>query len=439
MIADVGPLAAAGVLSIVLARAVGPSANGDYALLATIVNVAVLVFSLGLAAGITYEVSRAGWPIGRAFPESYAAALVLGLAAVAAALLFYVIAGDSVLRSFDLPIYVVAVAAIPAFLAAQFASAILLGSDSYEGYAALQLTTSAVTLFVAAGLAIPYGLDGAIVGFAAASVATATTGAILLRRKAARAPAPLRHVERPLRNALHFGLPGWLGNIFQQANYRLDVIILAAYASSAEVGVYSVALTLTSIAWVLPHGLQTVLFPRTANLGAATELGEVTADESDAAVTRGTRHGVLLLLPAGLIVSALIALVPLVYGSSFDQSVALGFILLPGVLALGAGKVLATVVAGRGAPRYNLYTSIITVVITLGLYFTLIPAYGEWGAAIGSSLSYLVTAVISAYFFRRVLRIPLSAALVPTGADLRNYPEALAALRTHLRARRQAV
>ena len=135
------------------------------------------------------------------------------------------------------------------------------------------------------------------------------------------------------------------------------MIILAAYASTAEVGVYSVALTVTSLAWVLPHALQTVIFPRTANLDAAAQAGELSAEESDAAVTRATRHSVLLLIPSGMIVLVLLALVPLVYGRKFDETVVLGLVLLPGVLALGTGKVLGSVVAGRGWPRYNLYTA----------------------------------------------------------------------------------
>jgi O-antigen/teichoic acid export membrane protein len=179
-----------------------------------------------------------------------------------------------------------------------------------------------------------------------------------------------------------------------------------------------------------------VIFPRTASLDAATDSGELSQAESDAAVTRGVRHSVLLLVPAGLIVAALLGIVPLVYGSSFDRTVGLGFVLLPGVLALGVGKVLASVVAGRGGVRYNLYNSAVVAAVTLALYFTLIPAYHDWGAAIASSISYLASAVISAVFFRRVLDIPLSAALIPTTADLRNYPEALDALRAHLRSRR---
>jgi O-antigen/teichoic acid export membrane protein len=290
-----------------------------------------------------------------------------------------------------------------------------------------------VTLFGAAVLAIPFELAGAVAGFAAAGVITAAVGALLLRGRDDPRGEP---DPQPLRRALRFGLFAWAGNLLQQVNYRFDVLILAGFATASDVGIYSVALTLTGVAWVLPHGLQMVIFPRTASLDAAATSGELSAEESDFAVARGVRHSVLLLLPAGLIVAALLLLVPLVYGSSFDKTVWLGFVLLPGVLALGVGKVLGSVVAGRGAPRYNLYTAAVVAALTLVLYFTLIPAYEEWGAAAASSISYLATAVISALFFRRVLGIPLSAALIPTRADLRNYPEALDALRAHLRSRR---
>jgi O-antigen/teichoic acid export membrane protein len=431
VIADVGPLVAAGVLSVVLARVIGPSGNGAFALLITLVSFTVLVCSLGLASGLTYEVSR-GWSARRAFVESYRVAAGLGLVGAGAGLGFYLLTRHSVFDSVDLPLAVVALTTVPALMATQFAISILLGRDRYEGYMTIQLTTAGVLVVVAAGLAIPFELSGAVAGLAASGWITALGGALLLSRPDERA----KRSEGRLRPAFRFGLLAWAGNLLQQVNYRFDLLILGAYAAASDVGVYSVALTLTGVAWVLPHGLQMVIFPRTARLDADAGAGELSAEDSDAAVARGVRHSVLLLLPAGLIVAALLALVPLVYGSKFHETVGLGFVLLPGVLALGVGKVLGSVVAGRGMPRYNLYTAAVVAAVTLALYFTLIPAYDEWGAAVASSISYLATAVISAVFFRRVLDIPLSAALIPTSADLRNYPEAIDALRAHLRARR---
>ena len=433
VLADIGPLVAAGVLSIVLGRVIGPSGNGEFAVLLTLASFVVLVFSLGLSTGLTYEVSR-GWRARDAFAASYRLAAGLGVLGAAAGFGFYLLTRHSIFDSVELSLAVVTLTTVPAMMAVQFASSILLGRDRYEGYMALQLTTAAVLLFAASGLALAFELPGAVAGLAASGWITAAVGALLLSRLDGRATHPAQGGR--MRHAFRFGLLAWGGNLLQQVNYRFDLLILAAYATASDVGVYSVALTLTGIAWILPHGLQMVIFPRTASLDAAAGSGELSAEESDAAVTRGVRHSVLLLVPAGLIVAVLLVLVPLVYGSKFHQTVGLGFVLLPGVLALGVGKVLGSVVAGRGHPRYNLYTAAVVAAVTLALYFTLIPAYDEWGAAVASSISYLATAVISAVFFRRVLHIPLSAALIPTAADLRNYPEAIDALRAHLRARR---
>ena len=74
-----GPLLAGAVLSIVLARTIGPAGNGRYVLLLTLVGLTSMIVSLGLHAGITYEVSRRCWPIGRALKTSYRLAFVLGL------------------------------------------------------------------------------------------------------------------------------------------------------------------------------------------------------------------------------------------------------------------------------------------------------------------------------------------------------------------------
>jgi len=442
VIGNLGPVAAAAALSIVLARTIGPSANGTYALVLTLVNVAVLVFSFGLTAGITYEVSRGGWPVRRAMPETYAAALVLGLGGIAAGLGFYALTEGNALRSVDLHLAIIALAALPAFLAWQFASSILIARDRYEGYASLQLTSSAVLFLAALALAIPFGLTGAVIGLTASGAVTALVGAWLLRRAVksgvdAAVPPDRENTFEHLRKAFPFGFQAWIANVLQQANYRLDLLILGAYVAAGEVGKYSVAVTITNLAWILPQGLQMVVFPRTARLDADAKAGVVTSAESDTAVSRATRHSVLLMLPAGVAVALLLAIVPLVYGSEFGETVWLGFLLLPGVLTLGTGKVLSAVVTGRGYPRYMMYAGMAGAAVTVTMYFVLIPALEEWGAALASSISYTLSTAIVIGFFRRVTRVPLRQALLPTRADLADYREATGQLRAHLRARRR--
>jgi O-antigen/teichoic acid export membrane protein len=415
-----GPLVAAGVLSIVIARTIGPSGNGHLALLVTFTGLTAILVSLGLTAGITYEVSRRRWAVRQAFRTSYLAALVLGLAGFLGGLGFFVLTHETVFKGISIGLAVLALSSLVPVLAYSHADVILLARERYESYAGLELSHSATLLVVGAGLAIPFGLTGAVIGLPAAALVGAVAGAILLVREARRDQVIDSGDSLP--RALRFGLQGWVANLFQQVNYRFDVLILGGFATARDVGVYSIALTLTGAAWVLPQALQTVLFPRVASLAESTRIGELSVDEADAAVAKAVRHGVLLAIPAALLISALLLIaVPVLYGTDFHQTTTLGFILLPGVLLLGIGKVLSSAIAGRGFPRYTLYIAAVSMPLTLGLYFLLIPPYAAWGAAVASSLSYALSALLAVAFFRRVTGIGLRRALVPLSEDIADY------------------
>jgi O-antigen/teichoic acid export membrane protein len=420
VVAQGGPLLAAGVLSIVLARTIGPSGNGRYVLLATLVGITSMIMSLGLHAGITYEVSRGLWSVAAAFRTSYRIAPVLGCFGILGAFGFYALTRETVFGGIDTGVALLALASLPAVIAYEYGAAILLARERYEGYTAMLIVHAAVLLVVGAGLALPYGLTGAIVGLPASALLGAALGARLLSSEARRETVEDR--AGSLGRALRFGLQSWGANLLQQVNYRFDVVILGGFAGASDVGVYSVALTLTGIAWVLPQAMQTVVFPRAASLDASFAGGEISSVESDEAIAKAIRHGVLLTLPTALVVSVLLLVaVPLLYGGAFADTTPLGFIMLPGVLLLGVSKILGSAIAGRGFPRYALYGGAITVPLTLGLYFGLIPPFDAWGAAVGSSLSYTFTALLGLVFFRRVTRIGLRQAFMPTRHDLADY------------------
>jgi O-antigen/teichoic acid export membrane protein len=415
-----GPLLAGGVLSIVIARTIGPSGNGRFALLVTLTGFAAMFVSLGLTAGLTYEISRGRWSVRQAFRTTYLAALVLGLAGFLGGLGFFVLTHETVFRGIPTGLAILALSELPAVLAFQYADVIMLARERYESYAGLELAHSATFLLIGAGLAIPFGLTGAVIGLPAAAVVGALVGALLLAREAPRDQVVDSGDSLP--RALRFGLQSWGANLLQQLNYRVDVLILGGFATARDVGVYSIALTLTSVVWVLPQGLQTVLFPRVASLEESTLAGEISADESDAATAKAVRHAVLLSLPAGGLISVLLVVaVPLLYGGKFVETTPLGFVLLPGVLMIGVAKVLSSAIVGRGYPRYTLYYGAISVPLTLALYFTLIPAFHAWGAAVGSSVSYGITALLALAFFRRVTRIGMREAFVPRAEDVADY------------------
>jgi O-antigen/teichoic acid export membrane protein len=344
---------------------------------------------------------------------------------------FFLLTRDTVFGGISPWVALLALISLPLTLAYEYGAAILLARERYEQYTSLLVVHAFTLMLIGVGLVIPFGLAGAVAGIPASALIGSIMAAKLIRDEAARDTVSDRGDS--LDRAVRFGLQSWGANLLQQVNYRLDVLILGGFATAAAVGVYSVALTLTSVAWILPQALQIVLFPRAAGLDESALTGEVEVGESDGTAAKAIRHGVLLTIPAGAAVALLLLVgIPLFYGPRFHETIALGFILLPGVLLLGIGKIIGSVVTGRGHPRYALYGAMILLPLTLALYFGLIPAFDAWGAAIASSLSYGATAILGLVFFLRVTAIGLRAALVPTRDDLADYRLAARLARSRL-------
>jgi O-antigen/teichoic acid export membrane protein len=426
--AQVAPLAAAAALSLTIARLYGPARTGVMSLVMNLADVALQVFTLGLSSGITYLISRREWPLRSARRAMTSTATVLGASGAIAALVFYELTRDSIFKGVPPALVVISLTSLPFAISWSFVAAAALGRDRYEAYATFEISYSIVLVVVGVSLAIAFGLTGAVIGFTTANVATAIIATLWVRREQTRDSGSAHDRTddgTQLRRAARFGLQSWSANLLQLLNYRLDLFILSAVAARSAVGVYAIAVSVTGLGWILPNALQTVLFPRVASLDASADAGQISLESSDAAAARAVRHAVFMMGPTASVLVVLVVLVPVIYGSGFEQSMTLGFILIPGVAALGLAKVLSAVFSGRGFPRYALYTTAISVPITLALYLALIPPLDATGAAVASTLSYFVTTAVSVFYFERATAIPLRTALVPLRSDLVDYVHAI--------------
>ncbi|MFN2616584.1 MAG: oligosaccharide flippase family protein [Thermoleophilaceae bacterium] len=433
--AQVLGMAATFVLSVVIARRLGPSGNGTYALAANLFEIALVLSTVGLATGVIYLVSRGDWPVRAALKQTQAAALVLGAIGGAGAAAFYLLTRHNVLEGLSPTAALLVLAALPFGIGWGVSSKIALGRERYELYATTSVVQPAAALVLGGVLLFPFGVTGALTGYALGHVLAALLTAYWVRGLVDD-PSARSAPRRQLRTAAAFGAKSWGAELFQLLNYRLDLFILSAYASRSDVGVYAVALSLTAVGWVLPAALQTVVFPRTAGLDAEVTRANLPRESSDTAVARASRHTVLLLGPTALGLALLVAIVvPVFYGPRFTDATLLGFVLIPGVVLLGVGKVLNAATLGRGFPIYSFYTMLVALPLTVAMYLLLIPPLHAYGAALASTVSYSLTAVMSLLFFGRATGVAWRAALVPTRADARDLVEAMRAARSAAMAR----
>lgn len=431
--AQAATIGSATISSVIVARALGPGGNGTIALATSMTAIIAQVFALGLATGVTYVVSSGRWASRAALDVTQAAGAALACLGAAATLGLYAVAGDSVFGNLSGTVVAVAALSVPFALSWSLSSAVAVADDRYELYGACYLGQAVAMLIFVAALVGPFGATGAVVAIGISHAVTAV-GALAIGRRGARAGGAGRAGNRAaLTAALRFGMQTWVGELLALVAYRLDLFILNGYAPRSAVGLYSVAVTVTSLAWVLPGALQAVIVPRAAQVSAA-ESDSGGSEESTLLAVRGVRHVVLLLAPtAAVLAFLLLVVVPLLYGARFRETASLGLLLLPGALALALTKVLTGVVIGRGFPRYAMITTLIVTPITVVLYFVMIKAFAAHGAAIATTISYCGSLALSSFFFLRVTKLrPL--ALLPGREEVGAYAQATGALVQYLRA-----
>ena len=247
--------AATGALTtLLLARILGPTGSGVFAIALTFQLGLLTLGTFGLQTGLSYLVAAKRWDPANAFVATQWAALVIGVVVAAVGLGIRLIAGAA-FAGLDTQTAWIAVAAVPFGLSWTFASSLALAVDNYDLYAIPTAFQSVLMLLIAPVAAAVWGVEEAIAATTVTHAATAAWLGIavqrIARKRSREAETPLPH--RQLWPALIFGLKGHASNILSFLNYRLDMFILNAYAPGADVGRYSIAVSVTTTVWLLPR------------------------------------------------------------------------------------------------------------------------------------------------------------------------------------------
>lgn len=401
--------------SILIARTIGPAGKGVFDLVLATATVLMMALGLSLPAGVTYEVAR-----GNTNVRSLALRLV-GIAAVQALiccgiLITLVSFGRATLF---LPsqgqIWWIPAVVFYFFLEmlANHWRAILIGRQEITKSNHCELiarVTQFVLLFVLAGLLFVNGRQITVAVLFAVVLSISVILNVLLLR-ALRPAFASEGTRNPLRGALKFALPCYLGNFVQFLNYRLDLFILGALAGYASVGRYTLAVSLGQMIWLLSSSAANVLLPKIA------------ASEGSNDSIQNTNRLNRLIFAASLISAICLGLVasqaiPLLYGAAFGPSFPALLLLLPGIAVFSTVNILAAYLAGIGQPRLNLMVAVAALCVTVGLDLYLIPKLDILGASLASTASYSVSAVLTMILYMRKTRSSLRQLLVPTSEDL---------------------
>lgn len=383
--------AAAGGLTFVLAfanqafiaRWLGVYGRGQLAVAATSVTVGAMVFGEWLARGNGFHSGREPAAMGSVWRNTAAYCLVLLLVFLPVALLMPAVIGGQLTTGQALLL----AAMVAAVVAQKGFTGILQGSDRLTAYALIPL------LFVASYLALngialgwlQTGLTGVLTAWLCGAVAASLLAAWLSHR--------VGPVDRSLlQSTATVGGRGAVSATLIFLLFRSDIYLVRHYLGAEILGVYAIAVVIAEMMQRGPNIAGAVLLPKVLR-GIDDDHG------MSLAVSRWVFA--FSLLSAVGVVAVGAPLIRWIFGVPYAGAYEPLVWMLPGLIASGYGSVLNTKLAGQGYPPVTMWAPGVALALNIALNLVLIPQYGLVGAALSTSVAYLLWALIVTIAYQR--------------------------------------
>lgn len=421
MVAARGASIAVGtLLAVLLARWMGAEGYGAYLFTITLANFLALPVLAGLPTLVIREIAAARgrsdgaalrgilrWSIGFVLVTSAAIGTV-------GALVLLLTDWGGALR----PVYLLALPLIVALAAMQLAAAVLQGFEQpFRGSLPDTLLRPAALLVLAALAALGGALTpemAVLLHILAAGLAA--IWAIVLGRRIRRLPAHVLPACRP-----RYHTRAWLAGLLPLSliagaallNTRLDVLMLAWFTDTAEIGRYGIAMKIAALVAVGPGIVNTIVQPRIARIW-----GQGGAEDLRRTITLASRMSALAALVAALAIlglggQAVIALV----GEDFRAAIPAMLVLAGGRLAIALAGPVGNALnmtghAGRTAGLMLAFSG-----LNAALNLVLVPIWGMLGAAAATSVALVLLHVAMVVQARRVLGLDTTIFARHAGGD----------------------
>ncbi|MGY1914974.1 oligosaccharide flippase family protein [Blastococcus sp. SYSU DS0973] len=382
------------VLSVLLARSLGPDGRGYVAAATAPLLLAVTLASLGIPESLTHYTAKRLLSV-RVIAVAAGVAVVAG--AVSSAILFMgaeTLAGDAV--SLGRTIRLCALFVVPS-LALGVLRGIGAGLGRWRLIALERLILGLSRLAIVVLLSLTERLSptsAALVIAATPLVAGLAYCPLLGQLRISRTRTLKWREVATAGQMFSYGGRVWLGSLGGVLLLRLDQSVMAPLAGVAELGLYAVAVSLAEIPSVITNILREVYFTRASG-------GESGLD----VIPRVARVSTLAVgLVSGCLLIAAYPITYFLFGAGFTAAVPSLVLLSVAIVLTNPGSLAGVALSAAGRPGLRSAGLAIALIVNVGLLFALAPSMG----AVGASLATLAgTAVALAWNFHGVKRLGL--------------------------------
>lgn len=394
----------AAALGILTARMLGPTGKGLYTLPMVQAAIVVSLFA-GLNSATSYFLLNRS--SGRAVLRP--AFLTAGIFFIAASLGVVAVAAIGHEWWAAVP----AIISLPSYIAINLCTGYVIGIKRVRYATTLTMATTMLTLaLMAAGMflvgrthlvAISVWLAGNWI------VGTVAIVAVLWHaRRLPRGEAP------PIKDYAWFAMKVGAVSLVSLLNYRADLYIVALLLAPAFLGMYAVAVS----------AAESLLIPtQVAALVTSPHVGSLQDPAASRLTARCVRNNLLIAVSVcGVLFLLAPDLVRLLYGPAFAPATPALRVLLIGVVALSLGAPLSNYFTLKlGRPEVPMTLAGASAFICIVVAYLATPRLGLVGAAMASTIAYVLGQAGGVFVFARTTRISTRELMVPTLSDAAIY------------------
>lgn len=398
---------------VLIARILGPALRGDFALLQTTPVIIVTFVSMGLSKANVVFIASERYSFQRIIKMSIFSSAMLSAIGYLLCLIASYFLADNILSGYSTNVLFLVGLLIPISIFRNQALAIARALNSFLLLAIIKISHGFLYLIFVVFLVafLDYGVLGALM---ASYIPSMLTSLYIYCRYVTNFTR-IHVIADPrfrvsLKEYFSFGSSIQINNILWFLILRADIYIVKLLCSDSDVGVYSLAASLSEKLWLVSGSLGLVLLPYLSSLKDELTRGIKTA--------RAIRMILICLLPICIIISLLANwFFARIYGIEYADAVIPFIILTFAAVAYAVRNMLGEYFVSNGRMHINSISRGIALTINIFLNFLLIPVYGIVGAAIASLIAYTIDTIVGATYYIRLTNLSYSV-LIPQMDDI---------------------
>lgn len=388
------------MLVVLIARQLGAEGNGHYAMALLLPTLLVNFLNLGVAPATVYYVGRSEFTAWQAARENLRLGVAITTVGVAFALPVLLVWGESLFPDVPQHLLLAGLAAFPVSLLLAYLNSIFQGLEDFRIFNTTTLLPPYVAL-VGVVIAL-YGLQAGVLGAVLAYLLGQSVGLLLVilllarRTRGASAECGPREVLDYRRKTIQYGWKAHLSNIMAFVNYRADIFLVNFFLNPVATGLYVVAVQIAEGLWMLSHAASAVLLPRLSAM-----------HEDPHARLALTRKSFMVVSGLTTVASAVAAVALYwflgpIFGEQYWEALPAFLLLLPGIVAGAGSRMQSNCIAAAGKPEWNTYVAAMVVCVNVALNIVLIPILDISGAAMATSVAYIMNAIIKNAMVKKI-------------------------------------